>query len=422
MKIFRIALISILCLTSSVAAFAVTDKEMEEAKAITAKAYLRYANNGSDYLDALTVKSIADLTPKLKEKEKENIKAFNSVKIPSDYAGWDKEKLVEFWSVTFFTSPALTDQGKIARTRVKNLISAMNVSAPQPAETPKPEAAPAQDAEVVPEQATAEVPTAETAIEQQEEILGDQQAIAEDAAAVGVAEPVNNEQSHTWVYVLVLSILVAIVIWLVVYAANLMKRQPDDDPAPHSRKGGDNEGELRELREQARTAIAKKNEEVVGLQQNLERAEARNAELSEEVSRLRKEIEMLKSAATRQQPARAPRREAQPAEEPILKVLYLGRVNARGLFVRADRRINPGNTIFRLDTKDGLVGTFHVVDEPEVVDVALSAPTEYLGHGCTGEDLEDTTGVSRIITESAGTAIFENNCWKVLRKTRIRYE
>lgn len=90
--------------------------------------------------------------------------------------------------------------------------------------------------------------------------------------------------------------------------------------------------------------------------------------------------------------------------------------------MRADRRISEGNTIYRLDTNDGLVGTFHVVDEPEVVETALSNPAEYLGHGCTGEDLEDTAGVSRIITESAGTAIFENNYWKIIRKTRIRYE
>ena len=41
---------------------------------------------------------------------------------------------------------------------------------------------------------------------------------------------------------------------------------------------------------------------------------------------------------------------------------------------------------------------------------------------CTGEDLNDTVGVRRIVTESAGTAIFEQGYWKVLRKSRIRYE
>ena len=106
----------------------------------------------------------------------------------------------------------------------------------------------------------------------------------------------------------------------------------------------------------------------------------------------------------------------------MLKVLYLGRANARGIFVRADRRITPGNTIYRLDTNDGLVGTFHVVDEPVVLDVALSSPEEYLSNGCICDDFNDTEGVSRIITESEGTAIFENGYWKVLRKSTIRYE
>lgn len=58
--------------------------------------------------------------------------------------------------------------------------------------------------------------------------------------------------------------------------------------------------------------------------------------------------------------------------------LYLGRVNGRGLFVRADRRPNPGHTIYKLETRDGLVGTFHVLDMPEVADMALNNPVEYL--------------------------------------------
>ncbi len=43
---------------TAIPSFAVTDKEMEQARAIAAKHYLRYANNGSDYLDKLTPSSV----------------------------------------------------------------------------------------------------------------------------------------------------------------------------------------------------------------------------------------------------------------------------------------------------------------------------------------------------------------------------
>lgn len=466
---------ALLAASAAAPASAVTDKEMDEARAITAKAYLRYANNGSGYLDEVNAKSMSELTPRLKAKEKENLKDFNSVKVPGDYASWDKEKLVEFWSVTFFTSPALSDQGKAAKTIVRKRISNMKIAAPAKPEAPAPAAAetpsaaeptPAPAADTAAPQAA--MPTAAEAAETQQDILQDQKAIEQDAAE---ADRTPEEQSHTWVYVLVLAILVAVVIWLVVYAANLMKRQPqgDDDTSDDASD---------EIRAKARKTIEAKNREIEDLHRRLEAEENRSADLGmeleklklersrfedkiaqlrEENTRLAREAQEMESAAataataTRvrpEAPRRAPEPERRPAPEqpraeqpaadsprparrapepekpaaPVIRVIYLGRANARGIFVRADRRINAGNTIYRLDTNDGLVGTFHVVDEPEVVDVALSDPAIYLGNGCICDDIEDVAGVTRIATESAGTAIFENGYWKVLRKTRIRYE
>ena len=220
-----------------------------------------------------------------------------------------------------------------------------------------------------------------------------------------------------------LAILVAVVIWLVVYAANLMKRQPQGD----ADEAGDSDTE--EVKSRARRAIDKKNQEIEDLHRRLETEENKSADLGMELeklklehSRLEDRIAQLREENTRltrelqtPHPAApvapaapaapvAPERPPKPAAPekpaaPIIKVIYLGRANARGIFVRADRRINAGNTIFRLDTNNG--------------------PS---GQGCNCDDIEDVAGVTRIATESAGTAIFENGYWKVLRKTRIRYE
>lgn len=397
---------------------AVTDKEMEEARAYTAKSYLRYVNNGSGYLDEINVKTMAELNSKLKAKEKENIAAFNAVKVPQDYAAWDKKQLVEYWAATFFTSPGLDPNGKAARQRVRKYIEGMTVTSPSAAES-KPAETPAQTAETpeaapqntdVPEDG--QLPPEEVTPQDQENILADQNDI--EKAAEESRENHSQEQNRTWVYVLVLAILIGVVIWLVIYAANLMKRQPDgrrDDDEDTSAADS-------ELREQTRKAIAAKNQELEQMRRALEEAEGRAAALAAEL-----EAERRAGRRIEPEPKIEHRAETKPApRQQLLKVIYLGRANKRGIFVRADRRITEGSTIYRLDTNDGLVGTFHVVDEPEVVELALTDPVEFLANGCTGEDLQDTAGVTRITTQSAGTAIFENGYWKVLRKSRISYE
>lgn len=440
MKYFLTAILGLLL---AIPASAVTEKEMEEARAITAQAYLRYANDGSGYLDEFKATSMSQLESKLKAKEKENIKAFKAVKVPSDYASWDKARLTEFWSVTFFTSPGLAEKGKAARSRVKQRISAMTVAAPSKAEETKEKAAetePQPEAETPAEAATVtdasvEAPSAGEVIEKQEDILADQNAIAKDAEE----KELRKDDGSTWIYVVVLIILVGIVVWLVVFAANMMKKQSAPLEKAAAKGGGD-----AELREQFAKAMAKKNDELSGVAATLEASErdnarlmdsldklkAENAHLRTENASLRSDVESLRSelaAAAYSAPApRAPRAAApQEAESPAQRmpnVIYLGRANRQGLFVRADRRITPGSSIFRLDTRDGLVGTFRVIDTPEVADLALSNPADYLSGGCTALDLDNTDGVSTIVTENAGTAIFEDGRWKVLRKSRIRYE
>lgn len=440
MRYFK-TILTVMAMALALPAMAVTDKEMDEARAIAAKAYLRYANDGSGYLDDVKAKSMSELTGKLKDKEKENLKAFNRVKVPADYASWDKAKLVEYWGTTFFTSPELSEKGKGARLRVKKQINAMSVSAPAPeAAAPAPVAAP----EAQPVAAdTAVLPSADGVAAEEEDILADQKAIMKDADE-SAATP--REESHTWVYVLVLAILIGVVIWLVVFAAKLMKKQPDGTPESMA---ADNE----ELRDKARKAISRKNEELEAMRVRMEEAERNEAELSrkaealkaenrqllEQSESLRLENARLKGEARAAQASQAARAAVQPRTPqpqpspapapqphretaPILKVLYLGRVNSRGIFVRADRRVSPGNTVYRLDTNDGLVGTFRVVDVPEVVDTALANPEQYLRGGCDAEDFTEAAGAENIITENAGTAIFENGYWKVLRKSDIRFE
>lgn len=419
---------------SAVECRAVSDREMEEARTIAAKAYLRYANNGSGYLDEVNARSISELQKSLKAKEKENIKAFLAIPVPKDYATWDKTRLVEYWGSTAFKAAGLIEEGKGARPRVRKQIMAMTVSAPSaaaPAEAPA-EAAPAP-AEAAPAEASVAEQSAEAAaadpVEQQADILADQKAI-EDDAKNAAPESQNSGSNATWIYVVILCVLIGVVVWLVTFAAKVMNRQPD--------AAGKNDDEAEEVRAKARQAIASYKEKLAAHEDVERELKAREQEHVRREQQLLARIadleEKLRKAETRSyreaapapapvQPAPAPvRPKPAPVQEEILHVIYLGRANSRGIFVRADRRLSPGNTIYRLDTEDGLVGTFHVVDNPAVTAIALEHPLEMLSGGCSAIDIEDTVGATSIVTESSGTAIFENGYWKVLRKSSIRYE
>lgn len=419
---------------SAVECKAVSDREMEEARTIAAKAYLRYANNGSGYLDEVNARSISELQKSLKAKEKENIKAFLAIPVPKDYATWDKTQLVEYWGSTAFKAAGLIEEGKGARPRVRKQIMAMSVSAPSaaaPAEAPA-EAAPAP-AEAAPAEASVAEQSAEAAATdpaaQQADILADQKAI-EDDAKNAAPESQNSGSNATWIYVVILCVLIGVVVWLVTFAAKVMNRQPD--------AAGKNDDEAEEVRAKARQAIASYKEKLAAHEDVERELKAREQEhvrreqqLLARIADLEEKLRKAETCSYREaapapapvQPAPAPvRPKPAPVQEEILHVIYLGRANSRGIFVRADRRLSPGNTIYRLDTEDGLVGTFHVVDNPAVTAIALEHPLEMLSGGCSAIDIEDTVGATSIVTESSGTAIFENGYWKVLRKSSIRYE
>lgn len=469
MKLFKILFVTLILAGTAIPADAVTEKEMEQARAITAQAYLRYANDGSGYLDEFKASSMQELEGKLKTQEKENIKAFKSVKVPSDYASWDKAKLIEFWSATFFSSPALSDKGKGAKSRVRSRLQAMNV-ADKPAETPK-------TAEETSEKPAADTPaaqnpadnnpTAAAAIDEQQQILDDQQQIAADEAAIEETETVKTRRSeNTWIYIVALIVLVGVVVALVVFAAKTMKRQPQDaarrrdesvetvDPDDDRmlmkyRKAAEENRHLAEDKAQQikylenensglRDEISRRDLEIRNLKR--EREELRNA-LDEQKRLYEQQIVALQQRLSRpaqalteperplsrqhQAPAapRLPQQQAarRPLAEEMPKVIYLGRVNPRRIFVRADRRISLGNTIYRLDSADGVVGTFKIVDNPTIQEMVMMDPTMMLASGCQIINPEDIDVAQSVVTENAGTAIFEDGYWKVLRMAKVRF-
>lgn len=462
-----------ICLAVALPSFAVTEKEMDQARAIAAKAYLRYANDGSGYLDDINAKSMFELEKALKAKEKENIKAFKNIPVPKDYASWDKQKLVDYWGNKAFASKGLLDKGRIGKSRAKKNLNALKISDPVKEEK-KQAASETAVSDAKPEsratQVSTETQSADAAVINN---VAAADSVATQDASELLSDPLSADldsdpqlekaKDHTWIYIIILCILVGVVVALVVFASNVMKKNGDKYKGTISTQPGtlQSSSDGNAMKEKYAAAIASKNEEISTLSKKVESLNTQNNSLKSNLEALTAEIASLRTriaesnkksseyesalqsahnhvaeaqSATRhesipqQQVNRQAARQTQAEtvrrqpQSPGVRSIFLGRANSKGIFVRADRSLNPGNSVFRLDTTDGYAGTFRVVSDPVVWEMVMRSPVEKLSGACVSPDLTDTDGMTKVVNDSAGTAIFESGCWKMIRKAKIHYE
>lgn len=438
----------------SMGAAAVTDAEMDQAQAIAGKFYVRYINDGAGYLDNWTPTSMSELEKKLTNNtDRENLKKFRAAAHATDYSSWDRDQLAAYWSEQFFKENAGNLDSKAAanglcRKQIKQAVGRMAVAAPVAATPMAEETTGTSEASKPTEEETAVA--AELA-----QVDGEIQE-AHDLVEREASEPVKKENSGTWVYVMVLAILVGVVIFLVAYASKTMKGEPrrkqQKEEAPEEEEETPEEPSRESLpmpepviiaeprrstvandsrmREKYAEALAAKAEEIRQLNRQLADMEAMTSKLKDENRRLNSEVERLKrqAAETESAPvavvtghhernARHPRQESRQET----KEIYLGRVNSKGIFVRADRHAVDGQSIYKLTTQNGQRGTYTLIHNPLIEEQVLENPGKWLAGGCFAKDIFDTEGRDGICTETPGTAIFQDGAWRVERKAKIRY-
>lgn len=416
---------------SSLATWGATPEQMEKAKVAAYKACLRNMNNGSDYLDKLKPGSVSELEGKLKAKEKENMAKLKGVRIPdeSEYGSWDKAQFDKYWSETFVKATPVPTKG-YCTTQVKSAISGINVTkqeakpkaetAPEAVQAPKPEpaAAPQEPQPAVPEASEAAEPAVEdVAVEAEEMQEGEMVPVPTEAVTPAPAEAPKKKDSNT-ASIVVLCILVLVVVALVGYALNVMKKnKARQSGRPRSRRAA---ADYADYDAPAPTVQSDPEEEspfaaYSGFQ---EPAPSAPDPRDREIERLRSEIASLQSQVRQRQsaPSGFP---GTPVRTP--RIIYLAQANADGVFTRADARYNMGNSIFKLVTTDGVSGSFSVIEDPTVFELALMMPTDFLVNACAGRNLQLSEGARSIVNEASGTAIFEDGRWRVSRKAQIRY-
>ena len=159
-----------------------------------------------------------------------------------------------------------------------------------------------------------------------------------------------------------------------------------------------------------KTALKQRNEEV---EQHLKSLSAQLAQVEERLSQ-----RVATQSVPQQKPKAAPpqKPKAMPSE------FFASRADEGGFFSSVSSRMEPGNSIFRLSTADGVNATFEVICDAGVHQLALMMPTENLTRACTGENIQISAGKTRIVCDAPGTAKKEGNRWRIVKPAVIHYE
>ena len=410
LRIFLSLIVSVV-VTSS--AWGVTREEMEQARTITAQAFLRYMNNGSDYLDKLDPVRVSDLKNSLKTKEKENIKIFESIEYPKIevYSQWSKDDLLKYWGTDFWNDSRIPAHCKGARVRVKSKIGAMNVGAEAiksqetTATLAEADNAASEAQRVLDSIKMADSIAAEAAILEasndvvQEDFASD--SIAAEESAIEEEETVKSKSSPTLIYSLILIVLVVIIAALIVYAVKGIQKSGKQDVKRDKNEETDSADEEDDDNHIYKETLDEKDREIASLKAEIDRLNNVILRMNDRIS------DAISEISPNQRPTRT---------------IYLAYANSKNVFVRADSVYNEDYSIFKLVTSDGITGSFSVIDNPIANKLALSLPISILKNSCQSEDMHHDNWCKQIITENAGTAIFENGRWIVKRKADINFQ
>ena len=118
--------------------------------------------------------------------------------------------------------------------------------------------------------------------------------------------------------------------------------------------------------------------------------------------------------------------EEEPVDDEVeekgeLMTLFMNKPDENDDFTRVSDTLEPGNSIYVLDTWDGIHGKFEVIDKPEIHRFALMMPAENLIRACSGNAIQIPSG-TRIVTDRPGEAEFIDGKWHVVVKAIIHYE
>lgn len=452
-----------------------TPEEMDRARAVAAQVYVRYQNDDAGYLDGKKPSSISELRALVSghATDEQNLRQFLEQPVDNDFESWNQDQLANYWGGRFFDTSNLSSHNADTRNRrIQARIKTMDVTVVAPAaETQTPEQTQPTQSEYNNYQDVTFGDGTQTPAVAATDTIQNTDEVTEETVTT-------TSSNNMWLYIVLLIVLIVVVIALVVFAMRAVRhnREMSDRPstqplhpqgqpqmviepepapvrrtsayAPSSRQTqNDYPTTADDIDTRYAHALSQKNETIEQLRgrlQNAEAAEAAAREHSEalasrlgalqmELQQLRDENTRLRQEAMPQpvkpQPApgvpgtpRPSRFEQHTTPAPGERVIYLGRANRDRIFVRADKNLTPGKSVYRLVTTNGMTGSFAVDTDPSVAAMAALAPATVLYGACELPSSPTGADFTRIVTDTAGTAIFEDGCWKVLRPCAAHLE
>lgn len=102
-------------------------------------------------------------------------------------------------------------------------------------------------------------------------------------------------------------------------------------------------------------------------------------------------------------------------------VYFMDAPNAEGFFHAFEKAEQVGRSIYQLCTKDGVNGTFIMLDTPDAIATAMISVSQFVKPACKVVG-NVSAYPQRIQTEEEGAAVCENGVWRVTSKAVVRFE
>lgn len=149
-----------------------------------------------------------------------------------------------------------------------------------------------------------------------------------------------------------------------------------------------------------------------------EKMEQNMQELREEIAELR---QMIVKLQTPEVPAPVAEVVQPTVEDSGEACYYMGAPTSDGCFDDVSPVEQPGKSLYKLSTKDGVSGSFSLIDSEETMSTAMISVSQFVKSAC--KVLGDTHKPPRhITTVEEGGVTREGEGWRIVRKAVVRFE
>lgn len=105
---------------------------------------------------------------------------------------------------------------------------------------------------------------------------------------------------------------------------------------------------------------------------------------------------------------------------PQHRILFMTAPNDEGVFTGSSETEQVGKSIYQLSTTDGVHGTFIMLDTPDAIATAMISVSQFVKTACKVQG-NLSLYPQQIQTLEEGTAVLENDSWRITNKAIVKF-